>query len=143
MAIDGGLRPLFHNNLRRGFQWTAVESGGTILGIPDSEFCSGGLSRWVEYKQTSAWSVGIRKEQASWHQVRHMRGGTSFIAVRRQAAEGVRRGAAADELWLFLGEHAQELKNVGLRGGVPCLGIWGGGPSAWDWDAVRGHLLRP
>lgn len=143
MSIDGGLRPLFRTHLRAGFQWTSIESGGTVQGIPDSEFCAGGVSRWVEFKKTNAWSVGLSKEQASWHRVRALRGGVSFVAVRRLTVAGVRKGEAVDELWLYRGEHAQDLKDLGLRGGVPCLGIWSGGPSGWNWSDVRNLLLRP
>jgi len=140
LSDDGNLRPLFRENLRAGFQWTSVESGMTGGGIPDSEFCAEGVSCWVEYKQTEGWTCTLKKEQVAWHTVRHLRGGRSLIAVRRWPEAGVRR-VAADELWIFLGRHAPELKAGGLRSGVPCLGIWEGGPSRWDWEAVRAVVL--
>lgn len=142
MSIDGELRPLFRQHLRAGIQWTSIESGGTGGGIPDSEFCAeGGLQCWCEFKQTTGWTVTLSKEQSAWHTVRHLRGGRSLIAVRRWPEAGVRR-APADELWIFLGRHAAELRAGGLRAGVPCLGIWEGGPSRWDWDAVRRVVLE-
>ena len=142
MSIDGGLRPMFRDKLRRGFQWTSVESGSTIQGIPDSEFCSGGVSRWVEYKVTDAWAVGLSKEQSSWHEVRHLRGGVSFVAVRRRHSGGPRKGPAVDELWLYRGEFARELRKLGLKAPVTPEGVWEGGPERWDWEAVASLLTR-
>lgn len=141
MSIDGGLRPIFRTRLKAGFQWTSIESGLTVQGIPDSEFCCQGVSRWVEYKLTDAWAVGLSPEQSAWHTARHMRGGVSFIAVRRRHGGGPRRGPPVDELWLYRGQYATDLRKLGLRGGLPCEGIWEGGPEAWDWDAVRAALL--
>lgn len=139
--IDGGLRPLFREHLRAGFQWNTIETGTTAGGVPDSEFCSEGVSSWLEFKQTTGWAVTLKPEQVAWHTVRHLRGGRSLIAVRRWPEAGVRR-VAADELWIFLGRHAMELRAGGLRAGVPCLGIWEGGPSRWDWDHVRQVILE-
>ena len=140
--IDGGLRPLFHDKLRRGVHWQAIETGGTGQGIPDSNACiAGGIELWVEFKWTEAWAVGLTAEQSSWHQTRYMRGGRTFIAIRRQNEGGPRRGAAVDELWLAEGRLAPLLREGGLRAeGVDFLGVWPGGPARWDWDAVRNHL---
>lgn len=143
MSIDGGLRPIFRDKLRSGFQWTSIESGLTIQGIPDAEFCCRGISRWVEFKKTDAWAVGLSKEQGSWHQVRHLRGGVSFVAVRRVHSGGVRKGAPVDELWLFRGEHAQTLRKEGLRGSAKPLLVLGGGPEGWNWQTVEEALLAP
>ncbi len=144
--IDGGLRGLFRHNLRRGWHWQSIETGGTGRGVPDSNFCrtpSGSavaVERWVEFKQTTAWAVTLSPEQASWHTVRQKRGGISFVAVRRQHDGGPRKGVAQDQLWLCAGIAARELKRDGLRCGVGILGCWDGGPSQWDWEQI-GEIL--
>lgn len=142
MSIDGGLRPLFHDRLRAGFHWQAVESGGTASGIPDTNFCCDGIEGWVEMKQTSAWAVGLTAEQASWHRTRRERGGRTFVAVRRHHSGGPRLGVPVDELWLCSGRWAGLLRSSGLRcTDIVWLGVWSGGPARWDWDAVRAALL--
>lgn len=142
MSVDGGLRGLFREHLRRGCQWTSIETGGTGRGIPDSYFCfDGGAVGWLEYKLTEAWSVDLDPEQIAWHTVHAVRGGRSFIAVRRRHDGGPRKGAAVDELWLFPGAMARELKDGGLRSQTP-LGVWDRGPARWDWDQVRETLVR-
>lgn len=140
MSSDGDLRPLFREHLRRGFDWQSIETGMTVLGCPDANYCAEGIEGWVEFKQTSGWVCTLRPEQAGWHYRRHLHGGRSFIATRRWHSGGSRLGAAVDELWVHAGMYARELKTDGLRG-VPALFRQDGGPSAWDWDAVRGVLL--
>mgnify|MGYP000465838860 CR=1 FL=1 len=139
--IDGGLRPIFRDKLKKGWHWQSVETGGTGLGVPDSNFCKSGVERWVEFKQTDAWACTLRPEQVAWHRRRALCGGRSFIAVRRWHDGGPRKGPPVDELWLFYGEDAMRLKDRGLCAeGVVDLGIWKGGPSRWDWDEI-GELL--
>lgn len=142
MVIDGGLRALFHDKLRQGAHFQAVETGGTGLGIPDSNVCfllpdGTGSECWIEFKQTSAWSVDLRPEQCSWHRTRTRRGGRTFVAVRRQHDGGPRKGGPCDELWLYNGKFAQELRDLGLRAAPGCHGVWSGGPARWDWNSVR------
>lgn len=141
MSIDGDLRKIFRDKLRAGYQWTSIESGLTIQGIPDAEFCSKGVARWVEFKKTDAWAVGLSKEQAAWHEIRHLRGGVSFVAIRRRHSGGVRKGKPEDQLWLFRGEWARVLRNDGLRSAAQPLIICDGGPERWDWDTISQHLL--
>lgn len=140
MSIDGGLRPLFRERLKRGFQWTSIETGGTGRGTPDSEFCCGGVARWVEFKQTEGWACTLLPEQVGWHVARAYRGGTSLIATRRWHDGGPRRGEAVDELWVHEGRFAAELRAEGLRAAEPLLREFGG-PAGWDWDRVRAVLL--
>jgi len=40
VSSDGNLRPIFREHLRVGFDWTSVETGSTILGVPDSNYCA-------------------------------------------------------------------------------------------------------
>jgi hypothetical protein len=145
--IDGGLRKTFRERLRSGWHWQSVETGGTGLGIPDSNFCVGGVEGWVEYKRTEAWAVDLSPEQIGWHLHRNRVGGRTFIAVRRQHSGGPRKGPAVDELWLVRGSWAGRLGQEGLPQTeadalVPSwiAGRWGGGPARWDWDTIGGII---
>jgi hypothetical protein len=141
MTTDGGLRPMFHNKLREGAHWQAVETGAITLGIPDSNYCIEGDEGWVEFKKTSGWSLGFRPGQVPWHMTRWRRGGRSFIAIRRSHDGGPRKGAPVDELWLCGGRYSLMLEQHGLK--CPDInwdGVWSGGPERWDWAAVRRRL---
>lgn len=142
MAVktDGGLRPLFRTNIRDA-HWTTVESGDTGSGIPDAYVAlSYGACAWIEYKHTLAWTPKIRPFQVSWHLTHTRMGGRSFIAVRRQP----KISPGTDELWLVAGAAIERLRDHSLRrleqGDL--LGRWDGGPSKWDWGAVRTILAR-
>lgn len=137
MSVDGGLRSLFRQNLKEGFQWTSVESGTTGSGIPDSEFCCNGESGWIEYKLTSVWAIGISAEQCAWHRARYMRGGRSFIAIRRKHNGGPRKGPPVDSLYIYSGQYASFLRSDGLKTEAEKLGYWVGSPRDWDWSAIR------
>lgn len=133
---DGNLRKLFQRNLPEA-HWQAVESFSTGQGMPDANYCfPGGAEGWIENKATSGWTVDISPHQVAWHERRARMGGRTFIAVRRQALAGPRRGAATDELWLFQGSQTRELAQNGLKGPNP-LGIFKGGPSNWDWLFIK------
>lgn len=141
--IDDGLRPLLHQNIRKGFHWQAIESGLTGGGIPDSNFCSQGVEGWVECKWTAGYQVTLDVDQVGWHMTRARRGGRTFIAVRRHCAAGPRR-VAADELYLIPGIYAASAVELGLRGLPPdaILGCWAGGPTQWNWDQVADLLVN-
>lgn len=142
MAVDGGLRGLFQTHLKpAGFHCQAIETGSTGRGIPDMEYCSGGVSGWVEFKKCSANSVQISPEQVAWILQRKRAGGNVYIGVRKKCSAGLRR-KAADELWLIEGSSAADLKENGLSSpGLWVLGKWSGGPKKWDWEQVRKILL--
>lgn len=127
--IDGGLRKLFHANVKR-CHWTAIESGLTSRGIPDSHFCMPGSQGWVEFKRCKHWRVPMRPEQIGWIERQIRMGGRVFIAVRR----------AEDELWLLPGSTARTIKIDGLRA-VPShsvLGMWRIGSGAvLPWGEIR------
>lgn len=135
--IDGGLRKLFHTNMPR-FHWQAIETGLTGRGIPDSNYCYTGTEGWVEFKQTKGWAVTLAPEQVAWHLRRRRSGGMTYVAVRRHRHAGV-RAPACDELWLFNGMHARELKAQGIVEPL-ATGVWYGGPGNWDWDSVAAIL---
>lgn len=140
--IDGGLRSIFRDRLRRGIHWQSIETGLTGRGIPDSNFCGPDVGEgWVEFKLTDAWSVGLDPEQVGWLKKRILCGGRTFVAVRRRHGGGPRKGDPVDELWLCSGRWAGELRREGLRHpDVRWLGVWSGGPAAWNWDEVRSCL---
>jgi hypothetical protein len=136
--IDDGLRILFHMNLRK-FHWQAIESGLTGGGIPDSNFCCGGIEGWVEHKATRTLKVPIEADQVGWHLRRYRAGGRTFIAVRQRHSGGPRKGAAIDRLFLYPGAYAKEIMLYGLKNKP--LGLWEGGPSRWGWEEIA-VLLR-
>lgn len=150
--IDGGLRGIFRARVPPPVHWTSVETGGTGRGVPDSNFCIDGVEGWIEYKLTAGFAVNLRPEQVGWLVTRARHGGRCFVAVRRQCGEGPRRDKA-DELYLFAGFVARELRDEGLRPfavtkNAPTarrqaglLGCWTRGPSNWDWDEVRQLLV--
>ena len=140
MEIDGGLRPIFRNKLKAGWHWQSIETGGTGLGVPDSNFCCNGVEGWVEFKQTDGWTVDLRSEQVGWIRTRRQRGGRVFVAVRRKNQGGPRRGAPVDELWLWDGSLSSELRNGGLRINEPYLYRGEGGPEKWNWKTI-GSIL--
>lgn len=143
MAIDGGLRSIFRTKLTVGWHWQSIETGGTGLGVPDSNYCSNGIEGWIEYKQTEGWTVDLRPEQVSWITTRVLRGGQVFIAVRRKNQGGPRRGAPVDELWLWPGRLARELRENGLKTGETPIYFGIGGPARWDWKEIERILLIP
>lgn len=142
MSKDGGLRDLFRTRLVDGFDWQSIESAVTGGGIPDLNAKPRASPEfWLELKQTKEWAVTYEVDQVGWALRRIRYGGRVFCAVRRRCTAGKRR-VAADELWLLRGSFAKEVKRGGLRGCPPAavLGVWPGGPSAWDWHEVSHHL---
>ena len=140
MTIDGGLRKIFHTSLPR-FHWQAVETGMTGLGVPDSNYCVGGVEGWIEFKFTTALAVNISGPQVGWIERRIRAGGRVTIAVRRTTTAGPRKGPATDGLWLYDGSSARELFSVGLKH-QDRLGHWDGPPKKWNWREVDRLLLR-
>ena len=140
MAIDGGLRKIFQDKLNpRGYHFQAIETGSTGRGIPDLNGCIDFTEFWIEFKKTSANAIQISPEQVAWILRRKRAGGNVYIAVRKKCSKGPRR-EAKDELWLIDGSSAADVKEHGLKPGttsVWILGIWSGGPSKWDWEAVH------
>jgi hypothetical protein len=127
---DSGLRAIFRKHLP-SFDITSIETGITITGVPDANFCCAGVEGWIEMKACTHWQVGIRAAQIGWIEHRLDHGGRVFIAVRR----------AQRELWLFYGSMVRQLQDRRLDK-VPRLGLWDGGPARWDWDAVAILLTR-
>lgn len=137
--IDGGLWGLIRDNLR-GPHHQRIESALTALGIPDVNSCHDGVEIWIELKATSAWAVSFRPFQTGWLSRRARAGGRTFLMVRRRR-EPSPRLPACDELWVFRGADARLVEEGGLRACEPLL-LLTGGPSQWDWEAVRECLFR-
>ena len=131
---DAGLRGIIRANLPQ-VHWTPIESALTGSGIPDLHGCYKGIDVWIETKWTNGWAVEIRSFQISWLARRARSGGRGFIAVRRLCAAG-RRRIASDELWIYKGERAADLKQQGLRG-LPPLIRFNGGPAGWNWKKLE------
>jgi hypothetical protein len=140
MSTDGGLRRIFAEHLPM-FHFQSVETGGTGRGIPDTNFCGDGAEGWLEFKATDGWRVTIAPEQVAWAERRLRAGGRVFLAVRRKASAGPRRGAAVDTLYLYSGAKIRPLAGHAITD-VLRLGQWEGGPAQWDWEAVRKLLIR-
>ena len=140
--MDGGLRKILPSHLSK-FHWQAIETGGTGRGIPDMNFCFGGIEGWVENKLTTADAVNLSPEQVGWIERRCRAGGRVFIGVRRLCKAGPRR-VAKDEFHLYPGVAARELKVLGLSriASAKRLGLWAGGPAKWDWNAIAAALTR-
>jgi hypothetical protein len=129
MSVDAGLRVSFRHYLPR-FDWATVEVGSIGRGVPDANYCCDGIEGWLEYKSADHWRARIRPEQVGWAERRLAHGGRVFCAVRRAQAE----------LWLYPGSALRLLKDQRLDE-VPNLGMWGGGPGRWNWQAVELLLL--
>jgi hypothetical protein len=135
---DGGLRGIFRTKIQH-WQWTSVESPGTVGGIPDSEFCGGiDIQGWVEFKWTDIYYVHIKPLQVAWLSRRYRLNKRSFIAVRRVPNSKKERGV--DELWLMGGDQAPALYDRGLLG-VRAL-CWSGGPEAWPFNEIEQVLIH-
>lgn len=143
---DGGLRPILRQYLRRGWDWTSVETGGTGRGVADTSWATRPedgthAEGWIELKWTDGWQVTLRPEQVGWLTRRAIVGGRVHVAVRRRCEAGVRR-EAADELWLILGARAQDARDGGLDPAADyVIGRWTGGPARWGWAEIAGLLV--
>jgi len=136
---DGNLRQIFQKHLPE-VHWQPVETWSTGQGVPDVNGCFRGREFWIENKLTSGWSINFETGQVAWAERRLRAGGRVFLAVRRQAAAGPRRGEATDELWLFNGAQTRQVAEAGLKGTRPIL-LGSGGPARWGWIAILAILL--
>lgn len=138
---DGGLRQIFQKHLPK-IHWQSIE---TLIGrgTPDMNGCLSGQEFWIENKLTSGWAVNFEIGQVAWHERRLRAGGRTFVAVRRLANSGPRKGAACDELWLFYGYDIRQLEAEGLKDlRFKTAGWFEGGPAKWYWDTIQGILLH-
>jgi len=142
--IDAGLRKTFHTNLA-AMHWTAIETGGTASGVPDSNYCYNGIEGWCEYKRTNGWKVNLRTFQISWIQSHVRAGGRVWLAVRRVNQGGPKLGKPVDELWLISGRFVESVTDQGIDPRLinyPVYGRWHGGASNWDWEQIRTALTQ-
>jgi hypothetical protein len=122
---DGELRQVFRKHLSSSFDFQAVETGAVGDGVPDLNYCGGGVEGWVEMKKADHWRASIRPAQVGWTERRLRYGGRVFVAVRR----------ARDELWFFHGKAIRPLVKERIDE-VENLGCWAGGPAKWDWKEI-------
>lgn len=129
MNTDGRLRTIFRGKFP-DWQWTSVETGAVAPGTPDAEWCApGGISGWIEFKQTAGWKVKFQPLQLPWIHRRARLGGRVFIAVRRKK----------DFLYIIPGSDILTLNDLGLKAFKP---IDGEGARNWDWLEVENCLLQ-
>ena len=143
--IDGGLRQLFHKRREfYDFHWQAIETGCVGSGVPDSNYCchasfsplGKGIEGWIEFKKISRGHiVSVRKEQVAWIEKGLRFGRRIHIAVRDI------RDVHEDVLLIYPGSSIRALKTGRFLDASPAL-ITGGGPSRWDWSAVRALLVE-
>lgn len=120
---DGGLRSKFRDALgKKGWQFTPIETGTIVSGVPDAEFCSPkGVTGWIEFKFVSSGAaVGLRPAQVSWIDRRHRLGGRVFVAVEK-----------GGDVSLYDGSGVKELKRHGLASSIGLL------YRGRDWDQIR------
>lgn len=162
--IDGGLRTLFQKHLPEA-HWTSVETYGTGRGVPDTHYCfsfgdsapyGDSRSGWIEFKFCTSNAVpSMRPEQCAWLECQWRVNGRAWVAVRCKRSNGrpivfAARDVGdnhtcqlidskADTLVIIHGEGARHLRAHGISGVPPLLvkGVWHGGPTKWDWRAVR------
>jgi Holliday junction resolvase len=134
MTIDGGLSGIFQSHLPKGIHWVRIESGFTMRGIPDANYCFNKKEGWVEFKVTHGNIVGLRPEQVGWLLRRSRAGGRCNIAVRKKTR-------SVDELYLIPGKDADRVKETGLKEILTGWCIWDGGPANWNWKTIESVLL--
>lgn len=135
--IDGGLWDLMKRHWPESdVHWTRIETGYTVLGVPDVNGCWQGQDTWLELKGTSGWKPRVRPEQIGWAIRRGRAGGRVCLLTRRATAGGV-RVAPADELYVHLWQDIERVAEVGLREGPPAALLCRGGPERWNWDLVH------
>jgi hypothetical protein len=101
----------------------------TEPGVPDSFYCFGGVSGWIEFKRTGTNRIkSLDDRQVLWHARLARKGGRSFFAVRRNR-----------DLLLVPGCRGADLLGEGLSAVNPLS--W---RSPWPWEAIEIALLaRP
>lgn len=133
-TTDGGLRKIFRDHLP-WFDWQSIESHATGGGIPDMNYCYGGVEGWLELKGVKRGNKPtFTRFQPAWIDRRVGAGGRVRIAVRVMKP-------GRDELWMFAGHQVWNLKARGLDEALS-VGYWSGGPQRWDWKAVEEILTR-
>jgi hypothetical protein len=127
---DGSLRQIFSKHIRRAM-WIPVETGSTMMGVPDSHYCfPDGISGWVENKFVSSGNkVKIWPTQVAWLERYSRNNGRCFIAVRK----------GTKDLYLFKGSDARKVYEKGLlqKAAIHTTG----GPAKWDWDRITEALV--
>ena len=121
-------------------QLQRIELGAVGPGVPDVNYCIGGMEGWLELKATENWSVPFRPGQPGWIARRVRAGGRVFILTRRRHGGGPRKGEPVDELWIHKGKEVLAVNSGDLRSAETALWL-AGGPRNWDWAAVQQVLV--
>jgi hypothetical protein len=127
---DGGLRKIYRQYLPH-VHWCSIESPMTQTGIPDTNYCCGGVEGWIENKLVKSGDrVTMQPGQPAWLERRARAGGKVFIGVRWINCE--------DTFCLLRPEAGRILMDTGLGcvGARYWLGDWPGGPAKWQWRKI-------
>jgi hypothetical protein len=141
-----------------------LETGCVGAGVPDSHYIfQGGISGFIEYKRTKAFSIKFQPEQVAWIDRYTRYGGRVWIAVRQMRVEGPRT-TPQDNLFMITGDNIKTLSRQGLRGFITKRDMeilerpnqtiiwhnvdmtvmakaWSGGPRFWNWEDIE-KLLK-
>ena len=128
-VLEKRLWGLLKSHLPKDCDHQRIETGSTGRGIPDVNLCWVGKEIWVELKIVKGTKVDIMPEQCAWHYRRTRAGGTTWI-LARDKADGVRKGKY-DRIYLWKGEHAQEVLEHGINAGNKIT--W---ERPFDWDDI-------
>jgi hypothetical protein len=149
MTAERSFRRLLVQGLPKpDFEFTPIESRGTVDGIPDTYWCNGPAraSGWLELKVVDGWTVALRSHQIGWLQ-RHARAGVRCAVAVRQIGRS-QDGTPRDVLWLLAGHAAAQFAAEGLprdisaRGRAGVLGRYTGGPRQWSYKDIAAALVQ-
>ncbi len=139
--VDDGLRSIIMKHIK-DVHWTPIESSVTISGIADLHGLYNSIDAWVETKRIYGYQIRTKPAQIGWHARRAREGGRCFIACRRRHLYKGTQTDGIDEMYLYSGADLEQLAEVGVRGNVPCLGHWTGGPTyGWNWREIKTILF--
>lgn len=130
---EGKLWELLRDNTKPyGIHWQRIESATTGRGIPDVNGCWNGAEAWIELKIIRGHRVKFQTEQPVWLYKRSMAGGKCWVLARRTTKDG-------DELWLWPGIRAMELKKKKIQEVPPTL-IYKQ-RNQWSWSELITNIF--
>lgn len=103
----------------------------TAQGIPDINACCGSTEVWIESKKVDGLRVDISPFQVQWLITRWMAGGRTYVFALHRHSGGPRKGAAVNNLLIFPGILARQLKDDGINGPF-CWVISFDSPTLWQ-----------
>lgn len=130
--IDGGLGKEFKKHLV-GWHLVRIETGLTVLGVPDMNFCHNDIEGWIENKGPK---TPVLQTQVNWITRRRQSGGRVFVAVRCAKVRGKRIPGFS----LYSGDDVAALAvNAQVK---PIVSAEGDRPGSWPWEEIAQALLH-